>query len=702
MSSKALRLGMILVAGLMMQASAWAQAALINYTPPVRDIEGEQPFTYSYSISIGSIFFTAQPGPLTVPLEIISLARPDGVSEATALSFISLSQNTLSFSGAAGLGAPQNLTVNINVPEGFSAGDYAYRIKTGAWPGGLLVGDNGTMINMRVIDPGAVALPPVVTITSPADQSHFTYNPLEGPLVVPFTFEATSEGTFPILNVDADLNNTAVATTATGLGTNTVNASGSLTIISGGLYTLRARASNAEETSADSIEFTVDVVAPPPTIAVVQPSNNASYTYTLGGPAVQVPVNFTVNSLYGGITAVGATLNGSPLTNLTVSGLGTLQATGSATLNITTPGAYTLVYSGSTAAGSAAPKTVNFTVTGAQPLPTVTITQPAPGLIVNRTTGSPASQVPFTFQATTTFGTIQSVTVTLNGTPVSATVGGLGTANATGSGTLSVTTSGSYTLAVTASNGAANASDARSFAVVETAPPPPASKYKLSWQPPISQGKTIEGGTVMPIKFTLEQNGKLVSDQSVVIAVYEIFSNGSSSEPVLYPYGTGSPAPPDYVITSKIYHLDFPTAKGTHRYKVEVYSSSATGATLLGTNEILTKGSSNSKSDKSCKSEKSKSDKKSDKKSSKDSKSGKSDKSDKSSKSGKDKDSKSGKSSKSDKSSKSSSSKDKSDKSDKNDKNSKDSKNSKSDKSGKSDKNSKSDKSSKSGSKKSK
>lgn len=589
------RLVLFLLVALLARTNVSAQENIILiYDGFYRNIEGTAPFpsasgTYDYNVSVTALResnYLAPLFPLTLPLEIISLSRPANVTEAAARSFVSVSSPTLVLPAGNGLEPPSALdttrtfTISIRVPAGFSPGDYAYQIKTrnAALPAGFELIDEGTFINMQILPSSAGNSPPTVTITSPADQQNFTYTPANGPLLIPFTFTAASTGNTPILTVDADLNSTAVAVTASGINTNSATGSGTLSITAGGLYTLRARASNGTQTASDNVEFNVTVAAPQPTITAAQPSNNAVYTLPAGGSSVQVPVNFTAHSAYGNISAISATLNGSPVSNLSAAGLNSLQATGTATLNISTPGSYTLVYTGTNAIGSAS-TTVNFTVTSVAATPVVTISQPTPNTVITRVAGSAPTVVPFAFQATTPAGTIQAVSVTLNGNPVTSTNGGLNTATATGSGSFSLTTPGTYTMVATGSNGSAVASATHNFTVTETPAPVTTS---LIWLPPITDGTTIDGGDVMPIRFSLSRNGRLVRDQNVVIAIYEVYANGTSGNPTYYSYGA-------YSISSNVYNLNYTTASGTHRYKVEVYTSSTTSAQLLGTKEINTK-----------------------------------------------------------------------------------------------------------------
>ncbi len=568
-------------------AASFAQSALLFYTPPVRSIEGERPFYYDqHQIVVSSLFFVPVTSQFSVPLVIESIGRPDGISEAEALSFITLDRNALTFTGTPG--ASETIRVYMNVPESFSAGDYAYRIKTRAedWP--FPVADGGSMINMRILDPGAVGFPPTIELTSPANQSTFTYSPLVGPLTVPFTFTAASEGSIPVQAVDADLNGVSVAVSANGVGTNDVSGGGSLSITAGGNYILRVRATNSEGTSADSLQFNVVVDAPPPTVAITQPLNGASFSYTYGQPALSIPLSFTATSQYGPVNFLTATLNGTPI-GISTSGTGTLTATGTSSLNIAAPGSYTINVTGTTAYGTAT-DSVTFSVAAITPPPSVAINSPFDGAVFQRIAGEPPTNVAFSFSALAGWagGKIDSLTATLDGAPLTSSVSGLGTSSAQGHATKSFSSGGVHVLAVTTSSGGVQATKSISFAINETVPVVPVN---LIWLPPISVNPTVVGGTVAPINFVLEQGDAFVRDENVVISITEVFPDGSESEPALFPYGTDDSTPPDYaILAGDIYELAFPTQSGVHRYQIEVYTSSADGVEFLGSKQLLTEG----------------------------------------------------------------------------------------------------------------
>lgn len=164
-------------------------------------------------------------------------------------------------------------------------------------------------------------------------------------------------------------------------------------------------------------------------------------------------------------------------------------------------------------------------------------------------------------------------------------------------------------MTVTVSNGQATATDSTTFSVNETTNVEELCA-NLHWLPPISLNKVRQGGSKLPIKFTLICDSDFVREETVLISIYEVFEDGSSSEPVIYPYGVGSPNAPDYAITGNKYHLKFRTEVGVHHYRVEVYyplNDEGTELQLLGSKDVFTKGKTqkSAKSDKSGKSGKS-------------------------------------------------------------------------------------------------
>ena len=363
----------------------------------------------------------------------------------------------------------------------------------------------------------------------------------------------------------------------------------------------------------------------PPTTTATSPANSSVFAYSAGSPA-SVPVAFTVVSPAnsGNVTAVSATLNGQPITLTSITGLNSsATATAGATLSISQAGTYTLVYTGSNAYGSDT-DTTSFTVVQATP-PTITISAPLSSARITITSGTTAS-VPYAFNGSTNYGTITAVTASLGSSSLSPTVTGLNSTAINGSGTLTLA-AGTYTLTATDTNIAGSASASVTFTVVSGSSGcgsgSDSGSEVLTWLQcnsfnssyNCSQNNdskvTVTGGAVVPVTFTLNgsshnwsdnwnggwdntcNSSTFVSDTSVVISICEVFSNNSSSTPVIYTYGASGPNPPYFSIGNNQYLLYFPTASGTHHYEVQVYHplSSGSNLQLLGSEDIYTQAS---------------------------------------------------------------------------------------------------------------
>ncbi len=566
----------------------------VQYNPQEKVVEGNQPLFEQYSLTIKSPSNLSPGVQWTINLGTTVLSKPaTGVTDGQALGFITVVPATLTFTGPNHQLAT---LVTVSVPLGNYAGNYAYKILPDGWPTDRgTITDAGATVNAIALPPGTTDVsPPSITLNSPVAGTVYTYQPATGlPVSVPVGFSATvGSGGQPIdtmlATVSGPTGTLSVALTSSPLPSSSATATGSINLTAPGSYTVNVAATNRFGTSFANSTFTVVVVAPPPVITVASPAANSTFSYTLGGAGASVPVSFSATGVYGNITSLSATLDGLPIA-LSTSGVGgSNTATGSASLTVAATGSHTLVFSAANAFGSAVPVTVPFTVAGLFPAPTVTILTPANGATFTRDSGDPATIVNYSFQGATSFGTITSAVVTVDGVPVTnlPVITGLGTAGISATGSLSYTSGGPHTIAVKVTNsGGAMASAATSFTVNVINIPICAD---INWLPPISLNKTIHGGSHMPIKFTLECRGKFVEDKTILIAIYEVFQNGSHSNPVIYPYGTGSPNPKEYAITGHMYHLNFDTANGTHSYQIEVYSSASGTLQLIGTKELNT------------------------------------------------------------------------------------------------------------------
>ena len=623
----------------------------VAYSPVYRAIQGTVPpgFGTTYQLTI-----TAPPtlsAATSVAFGNIQVtAAPSGVSNPTALGYLSIAPSTLNFT------APnQALTVNVTltVPGTATPGSYGYQIFTTGWANGP---DNfGTAINATVSPSTGAGSPPSVIISTPQDLQAFNFVPSALPARIPFTFTSTATAGHPIVSVDANLDGLPIVLTSTTTNANaTVTSNGTLLVTQPGTYHIQARAGNDSGTGAATNTFTVTVAGVPPTVAITSPTPNQVFTTVLG---VVPPTPFTLNasSTFGNITAVTATLNGTSLTPLTV-GLGTLAVSGTwPSLGITATGTYTLVVTATNPYGTASTQTT-FTVVDPSVTPklSLSIAKPVDGTIVTRVAGSPATVVPFSFTAAETNGTVSTLAakLILGTSTTNATVAttGLNTASATGSGNLTVSTAGTYTFTATATGtGGLTTTSSVKFTVKETQPSPQPCTTKVLWLQPIADGKVQKGGCTVSVAFQIQQccassgstgggsadddddddddsyssswswggdkhnrrdvsesdygdhsyggcqvantTCSLVKDTSVYVTIYEVFSNGTTGTPKTYSYTNGNVGTTHYAISStNIYKLSFVPGSGKHRYHVEVdnFQNGSTTPTLLGTREFTT------------------------------------------------------------------------------------------------------------------
>jgi hypothetical protein len=552
---------------------------------PGRIVEGPGPLTEPFTLNVTSPE-TLPARSYTVGFQIAVTSMPANATTADALSYVSISPATIQFTGPS---QTQTVTETVSFPAGAVVGSYAYLITT-SWPeiSGYTLIDNGVYITMTVDPPQSTPSAPSILINTPAANSVWTYVAGGSPLQISFSFTATTASTDPvIMKVDADVSGTALAVTASGLGISQVTGSGTIQVSAAGIYTLNTRAYNTAGTGQSSVDFAVNVTGSPPTVTILFPAKNASYSYFAGGAGVTVPISISATSAYGGVQTMSATLNGSPIV-LSVQGLGLATATASASVQVSAAGSYTLAASATDALGTTTASS-SFTVTAQQPVPVITISQPASGSgPYTLPTGGGSVSIPYAFTANVAYGNIGSLGVSLNGTPQSGSVSGVGTPAATGNGTIQITASGSYTLSVTATSNGVSATASTSFTVNQAVSPPP--QCSVLWLPPVSLGKPFQGGSTVPIAFSIvNSKGKFVRDQSVVIAVSK---DGADSE--LFTYGPASDHNDDtYKIVLFAYALNYDTNRGVHTYRIDVYNFWPAGSdnpNLLGTKTITTKG----------------------------------------------------------------------------------------------------------------
>lgn len=442
---------------------------IASYTPAVQILQGSLPFTQNYDLSITSPANYPSATASTVTYAITVNAKPAGVSDTTALSYLTFSSPSLSFSNPL---ETKIVNVRLAVPSGAVAGAYGFQIVGVGWPAGLVFQNVGASINATTtVD---LTAPPTVVIGTPADGAVMSVAPGAFPIQVPFAFTATANPIDPIIfSVTATIDGQGIPLTSIdGLNTRSVAGGATLTISQPGTYTVVASATNAAGVAIDANQFTVSVTVAPPTVVINSPTPNSVYTYRAGSAPMIVPFAFTANSRLGGIQTLSVKVDNA---NVTFSpfGIGTLEAYGLINLSYTTSGAHTVSVTTTDNYGTATANS-NFTVNVVAPVPTITISQPGAGATFTDAAGATTVDVPYTFVTTSNNGfAVDSVSASLDGNAV--TIGnttGLGTATATSTGTLAGISAGSHTLVVKGISAGIEVTTSTNFTVTAVMPPP--------------------------------------------------------------------------------------------------------------------------------------------------------------------------------------------------------------------------------------
>lgn len=470
---------------------------VVSYTPSTSLMGGQIPYTRFYDLEIKSP--SSATSPVTVSIQLSVNSKPTTVSDATALSYVALSTPTLSYTG---VNQTRTVRITVTVPLTAEPGSYGYQVMAVGFP----TNAQGSLVNVgasidSTITAADVLAPPTVGIVSPADGAEITVNSL--PASVPLSFTAVSTGTTatPITSVAADLDSgTSVAVSASGLGTTSVNATGTLTVNSYGIHTVTVSATNQGGTATDTNSFKVLVNAPPPTVVIDTPTVGASYTYRVGSAPTVVPFTFTARSNAGAVRTLSAKVDGANVT-FTPSGIGAATATGSINLPYTSAGAHTLEVTTTDDVGTAT-TTSNFTVVLIAPTPAIDISNPTEGQIFNIPTGQTTVNVPFTFVTTSNNGfVVDSVTASVGTTTITnISTTGLGTATATSTGTITGLGAGTYTLSATGSSSGINVSDVVRFTVRAASNVPPS--VVINTPAPNVTFTRVSGGPALQIPLT--------------------------------------------------------------------------------------------------------------------------------------------------------------------------------------------------------
>lgn len=390
-----------------------------------------------------------------------------------------------------------------------------------------------------VVNPAASKPPLTIAITQ-APQASYTLINGAGSLSIPITFVGKSNngnagGKVSTMSATLDGNAVSLSST-TGLGTPTATSTATLSISTAGTHVLVVKDTDPySQVATASATFNVVVQNPLITIVVNNPANNAVFTLPCGGgcgsyPTLSIPFSLTANiTSPATIDVLSATLNGCAVT-VTPSGLGTSSATGTGTIKVSSAGTYTLTFKATdkspTPSGVTATASVTFTVKKPGP-PTVSIASPTQTSFTAYCLTCGGMSIPFSFNATSQCGGVSKLSATLDGKCVSVTVSGLGTANATGSGTMAVKSAGTHKLTVMASDANGSASTSFTFTLTSVTPTPtvtitqPADGATFTYSDkapsiPFSiSASTNSGATISSIKATLNGNCVNVSTNGI-------------------------------------------------------------------------------------------------------------------------------------------------------------------------------------------
>lgn len=260
-------------------ALAQLPSGYVTYKPVTKIIQGNQPLVAwaspDVSAPVNPYYLTitapatgvAFPYTVTLSFSILQttdstdqrvLWKPAAVTEDKALSFVSATPATLTFTGP---NQSRQTMIAVNVPAGSYAGAYGWGIK-GNWPETVV--DDGATINATVfpeiVNPN---VPPVVSITRPSHGQTFDYH--EGaPIQFPVEYSAmVPEGGLPLTSLQLLFDDVPVAPSSPPvLGGFVATASAtSPGIVDGGVHTIRALAQNNSGGGEKLIQ--INVQAPP-------------------------------------------------------------------------------------------------------------------------------------------------------------------------------------------------------------------------------------------------------------------------------------------------------------------------------------------------------------------------------------------------------------------------------------------------------
>ena len=361
-----------------------------------------------------------------------------------------------------------------------------------------------------------------VNIANPIDGASISLPPDASPLNLAFSFTGVATEGVPVKTIaatlaDDDSTTPLTLTSTAGLETPTATGSGTMFNLQPGTYTLNATATNTALglSAFDSATFTV--TPPPPPAIVFTQAPDATYT-TLRGKSLTVPFAIETSSTGAYIVSQSVTFDGDPVAITSTANGTALVATGNGTLTIPAPTSgtaeYTLVATGVDTYGQVVTTQVSFKVTVNDPVITIAIN---PQIAANSPYTLPSSgtlNIPFVFTGNITAGaTVDTITGTLSGTPVSITsTTGLGSsATATASGNLVITKPGVYTVTATDTNTAAGISATTSVTFEVKGTTAPTLKVTITQAPQSIYTVCDPCETLrIPVAFVAQSNGSKV------------------------------------------------------------------------------------------------------------------------------------------------------------------------------------------------
>ena len=257
------RLLAVFVIGTVSALSLRALPGPVEYNPLIKIIQGQQPFTASYTLTVtapaGS---TLQQWPATVTVEFTVANKPATVSTGDAMTFITASPAQLTFPAA---GTKAQTVITVSVPLGSYTGDYAWKIRTVGWAADSGAGE--AAVNATVSPPTPPDSPlPSVSILSPADLATGISSP-GSPASFPIQFTAiVPPGGQPLQTLGALFDSQPLAlTTSIAPGGMSATGSGSTgPITTAGSHTIRVFAQNAAGTAFQQVTVLVTSTEPPP------------------------------------------------------------------------------------------------------------------------------------------------------------------------------------------------------------------------------------------------------------------------------------------------------------------------------------------------------------------------------------------------------------------------------------------------------